>query len=131
MTTDIEVILPEFDINATSSPKIILKRQAAAISNKARNIIECEITTEMEYHGSMPSYLHCFVFVLPLLNYQRVTAFYISQPLVDDYPLTIYSNFWESSSICNNKEELIGCLNQIFAKEEFVKLINSLVAQSS
>ncbi len=119
------------NINAESSPKVLMRKQASELGRITRNLVEAEVTTVI-IDGQ---YQHCFNLIAPILNYEKIALFCINQGIVNEFPLTIsydFSNkFNEANCGCNDIQAFENCLKTILSSEEVSKLINSLIAQSS
>jgi hypothetical protein len=122
----------DININAESSPKVLMKKQASELGRITRNLVEAEVTTVIFDENQ---YQHCFTLVAPILNYEKITLFCINQPLVADFPLKISYDFsnkhTETNCDCNDLTSFEHCLRDILSSKEVGDLINSLIAQSS
>ena len=118
----------EINTSSQSTPKMLMKKQAADLGIITKNIVEADVTTNI-FNGG---YTHCFVLIAPLLNYERITLFCIDQPIVEEYPLTINSQYYNKLDCsCDTLEKFSSCLKEILSSKEVVNIINSLIAQSS
>ena len=118
----------DINIASQSTPKMLMKKQAVQLGIITKNIIEADVTTNI-INGN---FMHCFVLIAPLLDYERIILFCINQPLIEEYPLTINSQFYNKQDYsCDSIEAFNSCLKEILSSKEVVGLINSLIAQSS
>jgi hypothetical protein len=82
---------------------------------------------------NLPKIFQSFDIIAPLLGYQRFTLFPVSQIIGLDFPVTFHSKVLThvSDHVCNNIGEFNIALKEILSSEETVKLINSIISQSS
>lgn len=119
---------PDINISSQSTPKMLMKKQASELGIITKNIVEADVKTSIINEG----YVHCFDLIAPLLNYERVTLLCIEQPLVEEYPLIINSDYYTRQDCsCDSLEKFNSCLKEILSSKEVSKIINSLIAQSS
>lgn len=126
------------NVEATSEAKNILRKSAADLGNLTKNIVEATVNTtirvDQNADGFMdpPVYTHCFDIIAPLLGYQQFTLFCVDQTVGLEYPLSIFSNYWEKKEQCNcnSVDDLKKCLKEILSSEKTAQLINSIIAES-
>lgn len=132
-----EIYWEGIDTNAESEAKSLLKAQALNLGRITKNIVEATITTTLNVDDAdgfidPPTTTHCFVIIAPLLGYQRFILFCVDQIIGVEYPLTVYSSYWEKAENCNceNVEDLKKCLKEILSSEKTKGLVNSIIGQS-
>ncbi|HKV41840.1 MAG TPA: hypothetical protein VJX67_21730 [Blastocatellia bacterium] len=125
---------------STVTPLGILKRQAAALGEQTKNIVEARVRTDpiVGVVGRYPpsrvaapgggSLSHIFQLVAPALANYTYALFTARHPAVDLYPCTI--DFDGKSYDAGSSEELERILSTVFSSEKTRRIVGSLLSQS-
>jgi hypothetical protein len=115
-------------VDTKETPKMLLKKQASDLAVITKQVVQANITTEMEHDG----FLHCFDIIAPVLNYSTNTAFCVKQPLNADFPLIIYTGIGilDVNDKCDDLDDFKVHLSNIFKSKEMVAMVQSIIKQS-
>lgn len=124
----------EIGEDAVRAPVAILREQAAFLGKKTKNIVEAEVSASTRRSVVVNDGVKLFEFshdfnlrVSALSNY-RYTLFSIYH----DLPLyPVFISWADHTFRCNNEDELLSQLQQIFSAEHTLRVIRSLITQAS
>lgn len=122
---------PDFAIEATRSPKTILKEQAGYLMAKTKNVLSASVVTSQ----NNDKLTHDFYVVAPALKNYRYKLFSVEQG-VRLYPVSIQWDAddaipweWQQDPIMN-EAKLTETLQKIFTAQSTAEIITSLISQS-
>ena len=111
-----------FGTSSVVPPVVILKQQAAILTQRTRRILQGEVLSEA---GEETVYHNFYIKASALDNY-RYKLFWVSHNVASLYPVTVSDH--EGSY--TDEEALRRVLRDIFASEKTIKVVQSLMAQS-
>lgn len=119
-----ESLWPEDIARATiTTPIAILKEQAAILSDRTKNAVVAEVTSD----GAEDGIVVRFILFAPSLNY-RVKLFDLYQS-IEIYPLTAYVG--DEGTRINNENSLKEWLRTVLASDRAKRIVQGLVAQAT
>ena len=106
-------------------PVVILRRQAAALGEKTKNIVEGEVKSD----GAQGEFNHHFYIKAPALGNYKYHLFSAHHG-AKFYPVRVTRADAAKPVVASSEGEFIGLLEQISRSKEAKEVISSLVAQS-
>lgn len=128
-TSTVDLWPSSFGAPATRAPVVILREQAALLSEKTGNVIEGEVQTQSSPADG--TFRHWFNLRVPALDNYRYGLFWVEHD-VRLYPATV-SYFFEEppKRECQSEGQLEDALRQVFHSAETAKVIQALLIQVS
>lgn len=112
------------------APVRLLKQQASLLGQKMHNVVTGDVTTMHVHNGKSPRLVHTFSIAAPSLGDYKYSLFYVEHSVAPFYPLEMWSGTDRTIKKCENEEEFMRKLREVFASEETRQVISALVAQT-
>ncbi len=129
MMADYRDLWPQSIKVARVSPATILKEQASFLGQKTKNIVIAEVWTRPV--DQLDTISAVFVLIAPALDNYKFVLFTMRCKIENLYPVYIHSDtLGIDQTVIENEAELFSALEQIFAHEKTMRVINSMLCQS-
>lgn len=119
-----------------SSPKELMKEQAAYLKKRTKGLITAEVVTHSFVDTSIPHtsksepsrFTEMFYLVVPKIKY-RYDLFSVSHPVLG-YPAKFTFDYDELKVTANNEQEFLDILKQILSSNKTSRILAALLAQA-
>lgn len=131
MTEKIPDLWPEdFGTTEITSPLVFLKRQAKALAEKTKGLLEgiVQSPTIMPVAADEAKFRYTFLIKAPALGY-TYRLFEIVHT-IRLYPVDIYFLPKNTVSTAKDEDELKAVLTKILSDPETIRIVNALIAQT-
>ena len=114
---------------AEKAPVVILREQAVLLGQKTGNVVEGYVTKGAPETFRGEDFIYEFWLKAPVLDY-RVRLLRVEHP-IEFYPLTLSVERTGQHVRADDEESFLNLLSEVFSSADTVKMIQSLVAQST
>jgi hypothetical protein len=119
---------PDFGVSGPLPPVAILRGQAAALAEKTKGLVTADVRNWSETPGR---FCYAFELIAPALDDYRYRLFVIDHD-INLYPVELRAPIVRPDAYrAANPEEFESVLKDVLSKEETLRVVRSLIAQST